>query len=152
MKVTLDPGTKGPVFDNNCMTTVPGVFSCGNALHVNDLVDYVSESGETAGRAAAHYSKKERGTIAVKRGKNVLSLVPQMLDLNSDLGKVRVYFRSLKPLNNCRLLVKCGENELFTKKYAFLRPPEMESLTVDFSQYNLNENSEITFEIEVTGE
>lgn len=152
MDVTLDPGTKGPVCDNNCMTTVAGVFSCGNALHVNDLVDYVSESGETAGRAAAHYSKKERGTIAVKRGKNVLSLVPQMLDLNSDLGKVRVYFRSLKPLNNCRLLVKCGDSELFTKKYAFLRPPEMESLTVDFSQYNLNENSEITFEIEVTGE
>lgn len=37
------------------MTSVPGVFCCGNALHVNDLVDYVSESGELAGKAAAHY-------------------------------------------------------------------------------------------------
>ena len=49
----LDPRTRGPVCDDRLMTSVDGVFSCGNALHVNDLVDYVSESGELAGRAAA---------------------------------------------------------------------------------------------------
>ena len=51
--VPLDPKTKGPVCDNRFMTMTEGVFSCGNAMHVNDLVDYVSESGEIAGAAAA---------------------------------------------------------------------------------------------------
>ncbi|MGN0520054.1 MAG: NAD(P)/FAD-dependent oxidoreductase, partial [Candidatus Fimenecus sp.] len=56
--VQLDPKTKGPVCNAQLMTTVDGVFSCGNALHVNDLVDYVSESGEIAGENAAKYAKR----------------------------------------------------------------------------------------------
>lgn len=54
--VALDGRTKGPVCDERFMTKVPGVFACGNCLHVNDLVDYVSESGELAGAAAADYT------------------------------------------------------------------------------------------------
>lgn len=42
--VKLDPRTKGPVCDGQCMTSTDGVFSCGNALHVNDLVDFVSQT------------------------------------------------------------------------------------------------------------
>lgn len=56
--VTLDYHTKGPVCDGQLMTSVPGVFSCGNALHVNDLVDFVSASGEEAGKNAALFAKK----------------------------------------------------------------------------------------------
>jgi len=51
----IDSKTRGPVVDENLMTSVPGVFSCGNALHVFDLVDHVSVSGERAGRAAVEY-------------------------------------------------------------------------------------------------
>ena len=58
--LALDARTKGPQADQNCMTRLPGVFVCGNALHVNDLVDYVSESGETAGAAAAAWAVRER--------------------------------------------------------------------------------------------
>ena len=54
--IRLDSRTKGPLCDNHFMTETAGVFSCGNALHVNDLVDYVSESGELAGTAAAKYA------------------------------------------------------------------------------------------------
>ena len=53
LHIEMDNITKGPVVDQNFMTSVAGVFSCGNALHVNDLVDYVSESGEIAGGNAA---------------------------------------------------------------------------------------------------
>ena len=53
LDVTIDRRTKGPICDEQFMTSQPGIFSCGNALHVNDLVDYVSESGELAGKAAA---------------------------------------------------------------------------------------------------
>ena len=48
LDIPLDMKTRGPVVDNTLMTETEGVFSCGNALHVNDLVDYVSESAETA--------------------------------------------------------------------------------------------------------
>ncbi len=58
--VTLNGGTKGPVCDDSFMTNVPGVFSCGNALHVNDLVDYVTESGILAGKSAARYAAAHR--------------------------------------------------------------------------------------------
>jgi thioredoxin reductase len=51
--VPIHLATKGPVCDQRCMTAVPGIFICGNALQVNDLVNYVSESGETMGKAAA---------------------------------------------------------------------------------------------------
>lgn len=55
--VQLEAGTKGPACNQDLMTSVPGVFSCGNSLQVFDLVDYVSESGETAGRSAAAFAK-----------------------------------------------------------------------------------------------
>lgn len=60
LNIPLDNRTKGPIADQNYMTLEEGVFTCGNAMHVNDLVDYVSESGEGAGKAAALYSKAER--------------------------------------------------------------------------------------------
>ena len=63
--VPLDGHTRGPVCDGQLMTEVPGIFSCGNALHVNDLVDYVSASGELAGKSAAHFAAHTRDEIAL---------------------------------------------------------------------------------------
>lgn len=68
LDVQLDPKTKGPVCNAQLMTSADGIFSCGNALHVNDLVDYVSESGEIAGENAAKYVRAERKEIPVKAG------------------------------------------------------------------------------------
>lgn len=149
--VQLDPKTKGPVCDGSLMTSVEGVFSCGNALHVNDLVDYVSESGEQAGRAAAEYSLKKRSIVPVKAGGNLLYIVPQSIDLESDNSETVVYFRSREELNSCKLIIKSGEKIIAEKKYPFLRPPEMERLTVDFSRDKLDGSSPITAEIEVNG-
>lgn len=149
--VQLDPKTKGPVCDGSLMTSVEGVFSCGNALHVNDLVDYVSESGEQAGRAAAEYSLKKRSIVPVKAGGNLLYIVPQSIDLEGDNSETVVYFRSREELNSCKLIIKSGEKIIAEKKYPFLRPPEMERLTVDFSRDKLDGSSPITAEIEVNG-
>lgn len=71
--VPLDPKTRGPVCDTNQMTEVPGIFSCGNSLQVFDLVDYVSESGETAGKSAAAWAA---GTLDT----NVKARVPVPLE------------------------------------------------------------------------
>lgn len=144
--VKLDPATKGPSCDGSLMTGIEGVFSCGNALHVNDLVDYVSESGEQAGRAAAHYSAAKRNYISLKAENGLLYMVPQRLDLEADNSAVTVYFRSREELGKCTLKIKCGEKTIVEKKYQFMRPPEMERLTVDFS----GADGDITAEIEVT--
>jgi len=65
--VLLDVSTGGPLTDQNYMTTVDGVFCCGNSLHINDLVDYVSESGETAGQAAAQWVAAQRSSPIGKK-------------------------------------------------------------------------------------
>lgn len=149
LDVQLDPKTKGPVCNAQLMTSVSGIFSCGNALHVNDLVDYVSESGEIAGENAAKYVKSERKEIPVKAGSRLLYAVPQKLDLNSDNQKTVLYFRSRDILNGCTFKITVDGKTVFSKKYPFLRPPEMEKLQIDFSQYQLSEHSEIQLDIEV---
>lgn len=147
--VKLDPRTKGPRCDASLMTTVPGIFSCGNALHVNDLVDYVSESGETAGKAAATYSGAERKVVSVELGDKILYIVPQSLDTLADNSKTVVYFRSRDVYDNSIFRVTVDGKTVFEKKYAFLRPPEMEKVIVDFASCGVTENSVIKAEVEV---
>lgn len=150
--VKIDPRTKGPAVNGQLMTSVDGVFSCGNALHVNDLVDYVSESGETAGENAALYEKKERREIDLTASGEFLYVVPQKLDLNRDNSRTTVYFRSREILDKCVFKIKKDGQEVFKKKYPFLRPPEMEKLVIDFDSFKLDESSELKLEIEVNAE
>lgn len=152
LDVKIDPRTKGPAVNGQLMTSQDGIFSCGNALHVNDLVDYVSESGETAGKNAAEYSKSERKEIAVKASDKFLYAVPQKLDLNRDNSRTVLYFRSRDILDKCVFKIKKDGQEVFSKKYPFLRPPEMEKLVIDFSSYGLSQDSKIELEIEVKSE
>lgn len=148
--VVIDPKTKGPLCDAGLMTSVPGVYSCGNALHVNDLVDYVSQSGETAGQNAALYDPhREQTLIPVTAGEGLLYAVPQRLNLQSDNSAVTLYFRSRQNLGRCRLVITADGRELFTRNYPFLRPPEMERLTLDLSDRGLTAETEIKLEIEV---
>ena len=144
LDIEMDARTNGPVVDQNMMTRKDGLFSCGNALHVNDLVDYVSENGETAGRIAAEYSvskKCDRKLIPLLQKKDILYVVPQFFDLNMN-NKATIYFRSSKTLKKAKLRVYSQDKEYISKKYPVVRPPEMEKLTLD-----LNEISPDTKEI-----
>ena len=147
--VELDGHTGGPVCDAQLMTKVPGIFSCGNALHVNDLVDFVSESGEEAGRNAAAYCGKAQNRVNINIGNEFLYLVPQQLDLNADNTKTVFYFRSKKVTDKSTLRLKVNGEEVWKKTYPFLRPPEMQQLTLDMSKYGIDEKSDVRFEIEV---
>lgn len=149
--VPLDPKTKGPICNAQLMTGVDGVFSCGNALHVNDLVDYVSESGEIAGESAAKFVKHPRKEVDLQAGDALLYAVPQRLDLTADNTKTALYFRSREVLNSCTFKILADGETVFTKKYPFLRPPEMEKLQIDFSKFNLTPQSKIQLDIEVNG-
>ncbi|MEG1805663.1 MAG: pyridine nucleotide-disulfide oxidoreductase, partial [Clostridia bacterium] len=125
-----------------------GIFTCGNATHVNDLVDYVSESGEIAGRAASCFDKHlGRKLVNITTNDKVLYIVPEMLDLNQKNNNAILYFRSKLVLDKCKIRVIIDNKNVFEKKYAFLRPPEMERIAFDFDKFNLTERSEIKFEI-----
>ena len=82
--VELSPVTKGPVVDHMMQTSIPGIFACGNVVHVNDLVDNVSMESEIAGKFAALYAKGNVADIEVISsvpGENVRYLAPQKLSL-----------------------------------------------------------------------
>ena len=153
LEVRIDNRTKGPRCDASLMTSVPGVFSCGNALHVNDLVDYVSESGETAGKNAAHFAQeKDRVLVEIKPNANILYIVPQVIDIKEKNDAVVFYFRSKDVYEKANFKIVADGKIVFEKRYTFLRPPEMEKIVADFSKFNLREYSTIKAEVEVDAE
>lgn len=139
--IDIDAATKGPVVDQNFMTSVEGVFSCGNALHVNDLVDYVSESGEIAGENAAKKAEKEeRKLIEVKTNQKIMYTVPSLIDLTCITKKTIFYFRSTENYEKQKLVIYGNKEIIFSKKYHVVKPPEMERVEIDLSSVkNLQE-------------
>lgn len=145
--VPLNKFTHGPTCDGSLMTMVDGVFTCGNATHVNDLVDYVSESGEIAGKNAAEYVAQNRKLIDININENLAYIVPQKLDINAKNLKTTIFFRSRFELDKSKICVIINGENVFEKRYIHLKPPEMEKLEIDFNKYNLNQNSKIIFQI-----
>lgn len=131
--IKLDPRAKGPVCDQNYETLLDGVFVCGNALHVNDLVDYVSESGAAAGAAAADHSGRKRALTELSAGKEFLYAVPERLDTGGDLTKTVLFFRSRDVREKSVVDVLVNGKAVYSKKYQKLKPPEMERIEVDLS-------------------
>ena len=137
MQVRMDPKTKGPLCDSSAMTSVPGVFSCGNAYHVNDLVDYVSESGELAGASAAEYAKEQKiGIVQIptEAEGETAYVVPQCVRQEDLRKKVTFYFRCKRTVGESELVVRSGNNVIFQKHFLAVRAPEMERILVDFSK------------------
>jgi len=128
LNIEIDPRTKGPVVDQNMQTMQDGVFSVGNALHVHDLVDYVSETAETAGKAVL-LPAVSRDFVKVD-AKGFLYLVPQRLDLASLKDSTVFYFRTAVPRKAATLTVKADGQTVYTRNYSNLKPPEMEKLSV----------------------
>lgn len=147
--VGIDHRSKGPHCDAQLMTDVPGVFSCGNALHVNDLVDFVSESGEAAGKNAALYSGKARDTVEIAIGEGFLYAVPQCLELKADNSRVKLWFRSAKVLGKCRVRFTVDGREVWGKSYTSLRPPEMQQIELELRDLDIRADSRLSLELEV---
>lgn len=147
--VPLDRRSKGPHCDAQLMTDVPGVFSCGNALHVNDLVDFVSASGEEAGKNAAAYSARQQRRVEINIGSEFLYAVPQCIDLDADNSAVTLYFRSAGVLGKCRARLCLDGKEVWGKNYIGLRPPEMQQAVLNLEVLGIDEGSALSLEIEV---
>lgn len=128
--IPLDPITGGATVNERRETELPGVFACGNVLHVHDLVDFVSEEAQLAGASAAEYIRsggktEQTASIPVRADGKVRYTVPQRIDATED--PVRLFFRVGSVADHAVLTVKCGETVLATKKKRRMTPGEMES-------------------------
>lgn len=126
--VALSPTTSGAVVDDSFETAVPGVFACGNVLHVHDLVDYVSDESFAAGAAAAKYVTGERaegGFIPVRDGRGVRGCVPQKISAAPHDGGVKIMFRPDNVYRGHYMTVRQGENVLLCRKQMIMTPGEM---------------------------
>ena len=146
--IALDRVTSGAVVDGDRETEIPGVFACGNVLHVHDLVDYVSEEAVIAGRAAARYlrgDKKGDTEIKISTDGRVRYTVPQRI---TELADTTVYFRVADVYRDSRIVVRDGEDVVLSKKSQKLAPGEMETVKLTESVLRSVKSGALTFGIE----
>ena len=147
--VEISGVTGGPVVRDNLETSVPGVFACGNVLHVHDLVDYVSAEAERAGKEAAEYVKqaaiaeavgsdadsaaadiKSSDVFDIKCSGGIRYSVPQKVCISEMDDRITIRFRVGDVLRNKKLcLMVAGEKKLELKKNV-MEPGKMEELNV----------------------
>lgn len=128
----MDPATNGPCVNESLETDVPGIFACGNVLHVHDLVDYVSEEAATAGKNAAKYVKqtlrKTRKEIPLIPTDGVRYTVPKRVCLDRMEEKLTVRFRVGTVYKNCYLSVYLNDTQILHRKKPVMAPGEMEQV------------------------
>lgn len=145
--VLMHPKTKGPIVDEYLQTSVPGVFACGNSLHVHDLVDFVTNEGKICGCSVAKYLNNEINTIQfveVENGYGIGYVLPKKVYLN-DEQTVKINFRVTKPYKDVKLVIKQDNKVIKEQKKPYLIPAEMESVTI--LKKDLNSNASITIEV-----
>jgi len=132
--IEMDSVTGGPVVDSSMQTSRRGVFACGNALQVHDLVDFVTEEAMRAGKAAAAYDEAEKPpqTVNAVAGSGVRYVVPQRL-LKDGADKT-LFFRTSGVVKKCRTSAKCGGREIAGQNRIKCAPGEMENLGVKDDQ------------------
>ncbi len=145
--IEINPKTKGPFVDQTLMSLVNNVYSCGNALHVSDMADYVSESGEIAGLFAAKKQQNVRNLLKIDVDCSLMYIVPSHIDIESDVKQITAYFRSAAEVENATLRFEIDGQLIYKKRYQRLRPPEMERVV--FSIANLTKSSKIAVTLEV---
>lgn len=128
--VELDQVTRGAIVDANLMTSVPGIFACGNALQVHDLADNVSEEAECCGRSAAKYlagETNEGREIPLRAG----NLVRYVLPMRAEAGKeATISFRPISPAQKVILSVRTDKEELIHKKERKIFPSIMHRIHI----------------------
>lgn len=127
--VVLNRETNGPLVDSRLMTSVDGIFACGNVLHVHDLVDFVSEESGRCGSYVCDYLDEgaEERQYPLIPGGNVKYVVPNKYD---PLRDNKFYLRSLIVKNHAELVVRSKGREIYRKRHRHVQPSEMISFTL----------------------
>ena len=158
MGVKLNPVTSGPSVNESLETSIEGVFACGNVLHVHDLVDFVSQEAETAGRNAARYiiNQKENKDTAEKRqeitiiaGNGVRYTVPEKISPARMDEKLTIRFRVGSVFKNCYSSLYLNNDRILHKKRLIMAPGEMEQMVLTKEQLEkYSDLKKITIKIE----
>ncbi|HIR35542.1 MAG TPA: FAD-dependent oxidoreductase [Candidatus Faecimorpha stercoravium] len=147
--VPMDARTSGAVVDQRRMTEIPGIFACGNVLHVHDLVDYVSEEAEIAGKGAAEYILRANSSqvepITIQPGKGIRYTLPQRIDRCED---TTIFFRVTDVHAAVRILVKNGEGTVMMRKRPRVAPGEMETVRLLGTKLQNYVGQTLTIELE----
>ena len=160
--IEISPATKGAVVKEDLETSVPGIFACGNVLHVHDLVDFVSEEGESAGEYAAAFIYRQAGgaeeretrgeigttaeaetagdpfradTVPVISGPGAGGVVPQLVRRHPEGESVTLMFRPRMVMRDAEVTARTGDRVVFRKRYPAVTPGEMCSVTVPASVF-----------------
>ncbi len=145
--IEMDPRTNGAVVYENMETSIPGIFACGNVVHVHDLVDYVSAESERAGAAAAAYvsgTAPEGGTIDIRNGADVSYTVPQRLRPGNVPKAADIFFRVRRVFKDSVIEVSADGAPLVTYKREHMAPGEMEHILLPRKLLDTVDASEIT--------
>ena len=145
--IELSRITSGAVVNQDRQTNREGIFACGNVLHVHDLVDFVSDEAEIAGKSAAEYIKNGIGnteSIELETDGKIRYTVPQCITAKKD---VTVYFRVSDVFKNVKINVFSGDTLLMSKRKQKVAPGEMENIVI--KREMLDNVKKLRFELEV---
>ena len=145
--IDINQITNGADVTQSRETSIPGIFACGNVLHVHDLVDYVSEEAEIAGKNAALYIKGELKNdvdIPIEPDGKVRYTVPQKITEKKD---TKVFFRVANVYENATIKVYNGDEVIFKTKKPKVAPGEMQCITLKEDQLKNAEKLNIGLEV-----
>ncbi|TNF09552.1 MAG: FAD-binding protein [Bacillota bacterium] len=152
LNIEMSPITKSALVNQHYETNIDGLFVCGNALHVHDLVDWVSKESEKAGQFAKSYvqnrQRHERQEKEIICGDLIRYVVPQRLDYNKLNNPIDLSFRITKKVAQGTFKIIQDGVVIKEKKAKYLAPAEMEKITLNPS--DLLNNHPITLQLEVT--
>ena len=139
--VEMNRVTSGPNVDDKLQTCVPGVFACGNVLHVHDLVDYVSSEAALAGQNAAAFVQNENAVekthkVVIKAENGVRYTVPQTIDVENMSDSVTVRFRVADIYQNRSISVYYDGKKISSRKKRVLAPGEMEQVILKKNSFD----------------
>ncbi|QQO08420.1 NAD(P)/FAD-dependent oxidoreductase [Breznakiella homolactica] len=132
--IAIDPKTSGAAVYENMETSVPGIFACGNVVHVHDLVDFVTAESERAGAAAARHVLRggsvPADAVAVSGGPGVGYTVPQLIRKDNLENGLEVFFRVQRRYGRSSVRVSAGGEQIARFKREHMVPGEMEHITI----------------------
>ncbi|GAA2904340.1 NAD(P)/FAD-dependent oxidoreductase [Enterococcus pseudoavium] len=150
--LALDSKTSGPFVYENMETSVPGIFACGNVVHVHDLVDFVTAESIRAGSAAAEYILEQKlaptNCLTVQNGQHVTYVVPQKIRSEQVERKVEVFFRVNQVFADSQILIKSQGEVLAKQKKSYIVPGEMEKIKLSKKVLDKALNGEIEICVE----
>lgn len=131
--IEISPVTNGAVVDDRLMTSVEGIFECGNVLHVHDLVDHVSEEGAHAGECAADYVQNDIRAVGYVQtcGTNgVRYVIPQKIRKDTNYKQISLRMRVSNVFRNAELAVVLDGEKIISRKRPIVTPGEMETVVL----------------------